>query len=77
VQQCCYCAGLAASTGRQRQGFPFPVATGGSTATDATLRVEGHPRVFAIGDTATAAPPTTVSAEEAAAASTPTAQVRL
>ena len=68
-------AGLTASTTRQRDGFPFPMSARGTTATDSTLRVEGHPRVFAIGDTASARATSAASPDEAALAASPTAQV--
>jgi NADH dehydrogenase FAD-containing subunit len=34
--------------------LPFPTAPRGATQTDPTLRVLGHPRVFALGDVAMA-----------------------
>jgi demethylphylloquinone reductase len=36
--------------------FPFPTTKRGTVATEPSLRVVGHPRVFALGDAATAAP---------------------
>jgi NADH dehydrogenase FAD-containing subunit len=47
-------AGQRPVSGRQKKNFPFPVTEKGFTATDAALRVSGHPHVFAIGDIATA-----------------------
>lgn len=39
---------------KQKNSFPWPLTDRGLAATDAELRVLGHPHVFAIGDTATA-----------------------
>ncbi|KAL6761833.1 putative type II NADH dehydrogenase [Haematococcus lacustris] len=43
-------AGSSPATKSARQGFPFPADARGSVQTDATLRVAGHARVFALGD---------------------------
>ena len=47
------------------------------TTTDATLRVPGHPRIFAIGDTAAALATSSDGADGKQGAFAPTAQVRL
>lgn len=67
------CAGTKATTADQKEGFPFPANERGMTTTDATLRVPGHPRVFAIGDTAAALASVP---DEQKAGFAPTAQVR-
>jgi NADH dehydrogenase FAD-containing subunit len=67
-------AGQKPAVRSQRPGFPFELNDKGMVATDSTLRVPAHPRVFAIGDTAA-----TERAAGAAATEGPfpaTAQVR-
>lgn len=66
-------AGTKAATAQGPAGFPFPANARGMTATDAMLRVPGHPRVFAIGDTAAALATAPNSPQDGFA---PTAQVR-
>jgi NADH:ubiquinone reductase (non-electrogenic) len=44
----------ASSSSSPLQRLPFPTTPRGTVATEPSLRVVGHPRVFALGDTATA-----------------------
>lgn len=41
-----------APQGDTSSAVPFPLNSRGQTETDETLRVKGHPRVFALGDAA-------------------------
>lgn len=43
---------LIPSTEPPNQPYMFPVTSRGQAETDETLRVKGHPRIFAIGDSA-------------------------
>eukprot|EP00892_Ulva_mutabilis_P011657 jgi/Ulvmu1/8864/UM049_0046.1 len=70
-------AGTQATTAQQRNGFPFPANDRGMAITDATLRVPGHPHVFAIGDTAAALAGAPDDAENTQGSFPPTAQVAM
>ena len=51
--------------------LPFPANERGALRTDPTLRVLDHPRVFALGDVASAAPPASAAAASSPAGALP------